>query len=114
MTHGGGELRRAACPEPEADHMPDAWVTDTAQRKRCSTIVRNRHEPTCYVCGEPIDYTLRYPNPLAFSVEHVIPRAARPDLTFDTANMRASHHMCNLHRGKTTLTITERATSRRW
>ena len=33
--------------------------------------------------GYPVKPKSRYPNPLAFSVEHVIPRAARPDLTFD-------------------------------
>lgn len=45
-----------------------------------NTTIRDRHratiaraEPPCWLCGQPIDYTLRYPDAGAFVVDHVIP-----------------------------------------
>ena len=45
---------------------------NTTQRdKDRATIKRGR--PACYLCGEPIDYTLKWPDPMCFTVDHIIP-----------------------------------------
>lgn len=67
---------------------------------RRSTTIRDRHraqiargKPNCGICGEPIDYTLKYPHPDAYVVDHVIPLAhGGPDTR---ANKQAAHNRCN-------------------
>ena len=55
-----------------------------------------RNHTHCILCDRPIDYTLKYPNPWACSVEHVKPRRDYPELTWDPANWAPDHHQCNL------------------
>lgn len=49
----------------------------------------------CAICGMAIDYSLNYPHPESFSVDHRIPRSQRPDLAEDPGNLQASHLRCN-------------------
>lgn len=90
----------------------DLWSKDSAKQQRCAAIVRSWRRPCC-ICGERIDYGLRWPNPRSFSVQHLIPRSVRPDLTFDVLNMDAAHLDCNKSQGTRPI-VTERVTSRRW
>jgi hypothetical protein len=53
----------------------------------------------CWLDGDPIDYRLRYPHPLSFSMDHAIPVRERPDLMLDPENFRPSHLDCNVRRG---------------
>jgi 5-methylcytosine-specific restriction endonuclease McrA len=57
----------------------------------------------CWLCEDPrrarIDYTLKYPHPESFTVDHFIPRSKRHDLAEDPANYRPSHKVCNERRG---------------
>lgn len=92
--------------------MRNEWAANAGERQRVTAHVRARHRPCC-ICGEAIDYSLRFPNPRSFSVQHVISRKVRPDLTFDVANCDAAHLDCNQSLG-TDPAITERVTSRRW
>lgn len=65
-----------------------------------STTTRDRHrrahrrlKAPCALCGEPIDYTLRTPDPWSFEVDHIIPlNRGGPDV-FE--NTQASHRGCN-------------------
>jgi len=50
--------------------------------------------PICHICGEPIDLTLKNPDPMAGVVDHVIPLAKRPDLDVPS-NKRSAHRRCN-------------------
>ena len=52
----------------------------------------------CWVCRQPIDYTLRWPHPGSFTADHVIELDRGGDLT-DPANLRACHARCNIRRG---------------
>lgn len=64
----------------------------TAQRdKDRARIARTR--PACHICGDPIDYSLHWLDPLAFVVDHVIPlnRGGQDVL----ANKAAAHRQCN-------------------
>ena len=50
-------------------------------------------KPGCYICGKPIDYTLKTPHPMSFELDHVIPidKGGADDLS----NKSASHRDCN-------------------
>lgn len=53
----------------------------------------------CWLCRQPIDYTLPADNPDAYSTDHVIPVSQRPDLACDPSNFAPSHLRCNKSRG---------------
>ena len=53
----------------------------------------SRTKPPCHICGEPIDYSLRYPDPFSFTVDHVHPIAKGGSDTLD--NKAAAHFTCN-------------------
>ena len=64
---------------------------DALRKKHRAMIARSK--PACHICGQPIDYTLRYPEPMCFVVDHVVPlKRGGPDTL---ANKRAAHHACN-------------------
>jgi 5-methylcytosine-specific restriction endonuclease McrA len=65
-----------------------------------STTIRDQHrraiartKPPCGICGDPIDYTLKSPDPMSYEVDHIIARHnGGPDTL---ANKQASHRKCN-------------------
>lgn len=63
-------------------------------RTRCASQPR-----ACWLCGEPIDYSLASDHPEAFCIDHAIPISKRPDLAEDQANFRPAHRDCNERRG---------------
>ncbi len=68
----------------------------TAQRDRDrQTIARTK--PACYLCGEPIDYSLKFPDPWCFTVDHVIPLEAGG--VDDLSNKAAAHWTHNRAKG---------------
>ncbi len=73
-----------------------------------STTVRDRHRtaiargrPPCGICGDPIDYTLRYPDLRSFVVDHVVPLSAGGADTLE--NKQAAHRDCNRAKSNKTL-----------
>jgi hypothetical protein len=70
-------------------------------RLECSTHRNNdgTHGAHCWLDGDPIDYRLKGPHPLSFSLDHAIPIRERPDLILDPGNFRPSHLDCNCRRG---------------
>lgn len=65
---------------------------DTAAQKRHREIIA-RTKPNCWLCGEPIDYKLRYPDPKCYVLDHVEPLHKGGADTIE--NKRAAHHACN-------------------
>jgi gp95 len=61
---------------------------------------RDRHratiaatKPPCAICGQPIDYTLKWPHPDCYVVDHITPiDKGGPDTL---PNKQAAHHRCN-------------------
>ena len=51
-------------------------------------------ESVCGICGLPIDKTLKYPDPMSASVDHIIPidRGGHPS---DISNLQLAHWKCN-------------------
>ena len=67
---------------------------------RRGTTIRDRHRkaisaghPPCAICGKPIDYTIKWPHPQAYVVDHIIPIAAGGPDTL--ANKQPAHNYCN-------------------
>src|SRR5690349_10907709 len=72
-----------------------------------NTTTRDRHraaiargKPDCALCFEPIDYTLKYPDPMSFVVDHIIPLGKNPTperiAALDViSNKQAAHNTCN-------------------
>ena len=53
---------------------------------------------TCIICKLEIDYTLRYPHPMAPSIEHITPLSHGGKHTKE--NLTVTHYWCNTRRGK--------------
>jgi hypothetical protein len=69
--------------------------------RRLRAQVRVRQEPCCR-CGQSIDYTLAYPDPNSFSVDHYPhPYSTHPHLAEDPGNCHAAHLRCNQSAGNT-------------
>jgi 5-methylcytosine-specific restriction endonuclease McrA len=51
----------------------------------------------CYLCNQTIDSTLRFPDRMAATIEHIIPLALGGTHTYD--NVAASHALCNFKKG---------------
>ena len=65
--------------------------SDALQKRHRAIIARSR--PNCHICGEQIDYGLRFPDPGCFVVDHVVPVAKGG--SDGIANKKAAHHACN-------------------
>lgn len=65
---------------------------NSAQAKRDRERIR-RTGAACHICGQPIDYTLRTPDPRSFEVDHIVPlkRGGADTIT----NKAAAHRECN-------------------
>ena len=52
-----------------------------------------KDHPPCHWCGEDIDYTAHYLDPLSFQIDHVTPLARGGEDALD--NIVAAHRKCN-------------------
>lgn len=65
------------------------------RRERAAVL---RGDVVCWLCGQPIDKTLAWPDPMSGSADHV---QAHHDGGHDgRSNLRPSHLGCNSRRGK--------------
>jgi 5-methylcytosine-specific restriction endonuclease McrA len=53
---------------------------------------------TCQLCGEPIDMTLKSPDPGSATIDHIIP--FRRGGTDEPDNVQAAHRRCNFKKGR--------------
>ena len=60
-------------------------------------VIYERDGWVCQLCIEPIDRTLRYPDPMSVSLDHVVPVSLGGDNSAE--NLQASHFRCNLKKG---------------
>lgn len=70
------------------------WDNSAHIRERARARLRNEGGP-CWICGLPIDYALRSPDPGSFELDHAKPKDRYPELAFEASNHRASHRACN-------------------
>jgi hypothetical protein len=52
----------------------------------------------CWLCGEPIDYRLKFPHPRSWSLDHAIAVTENAALALNPGNFRSAHLDCNNHR----------------
>ena len=51
-------------------------------------------QSVCGICGKPVDKTLKYPDPMSPTVDHIIPVAKHGDpVSLD--NLQLAHRYCN-------------------
>ena len=65
---------------------------NTTQRDRDRAAIR-RHRPPCGICEGEIDWSLRWPDPMSYVVDHVVPLAKGGLDVLE--NKQASHAACN-------------------
>ena len=51
-------------------------------------------QTVCGICGKPVDFSLKYPNPLSPCVDHIIP-IAKGGHPSDLENLQLAHWVCN-------------------
>lgn len=84
------------------------WVKEQMKRERDKEY-QNARTPSfkrriyfasdgiCGICGHPIDLRLKWPNPMSYSIDHIVPRSLGG--THGANNLRAAHNQCNASRG---------------
>jgi 5-methylcytosine-specific restriction endonuclease McrA len=55
--------------------------------------VYRRDEGKCQLCGDPVDLSIRWPDPLSASLDHVVPQSKGGPHTF--SNVQLAHLSCN-------------------
>lgn len=48
----------------------------------------------CGICGQPVDFTLKFPHPLSPTVDHILP-IAKGGHPSDIDNLQLAHFYCN-------------------
>lgn len=51
-------------------------------------------QKVCALCGRPVDFKLKYPDPLSPCIDHIIP-IARGGHPSDISNLQLAHWTCN-------------------
>lgn len=55
-------------------------------------------QTVCGICGRPVDFKLKYPDPLSPCIDHIIP-VAKGGHPSDIDNMQLAHWTCNRQKG---------------
>jgi len=105
-AHYKAEKRAAGVykPEPWSDRRRDNYQRRKALKKGSSTglqvlkaTIAERDRWHCHLCGEKVEDSLRWPNPLSASLDHVVPLSRGG--AHDPANVRLAHLGCNVRKG---------------
>lgn len=51
-------------------------------------------QTVCGICGNPVDFTKKYPHPLSPCIDHIIP-VAKGGHPSDIENLQLAHWICN-------------------
>lgn len=86
-------MNRPRAPGAKPNHRPDHSGPQRAQfesnKKRIYAV-----QTVCGICGEPVDFRLKFPHPLSPCIDHIIPvsRGGHPS---DIGNLQLAHMTCN-------------------
>lgn len=81
----------------QRDRRKNPRHTNARMEKITRERIRARGD-VCAICGKPIDYSLKKPDPMAFEVDHIIP-ISRGGKLYDMDNLQATHRICNERKG---------------
>ena len=73
--------------------------TNTTTRNRQRRRLRHTAPPTCHLCGQPLDWNIKWPDPMAVVADHTIPTSRGG--TDHIENLTAIHARCNWTKGDT-------------
>ena len=76
-------------PRVRADRLPgNRGAFEAAKQKILKT------QTICGICGNPVDFSYKYPHPLSPTVDHIIPvsKGGHPS---DISNLQLAHRCCN-------------------
>lgn len=63
------------------------------QRARKRIAQRVKAGEPCALCGQPIDLAIRWPDPMAFEVDHIVPTSIGGSDDYDL--LQPAHRTCN-------------------
>ena len=69
----------------------DGWAKATYQKARKKIFAT---QSVCAICGRPVNFDLRFPDPWSATVDHIIP-VSKGGNPADIANMQLAHLQCN-------------------
>lgn len=67
-------------------------------KRELKQLTRENNLP-CALCGDPIDCSLHWQDPMAFEYDHILSVIAYPELADDPSNGQPSHRKCNRAKG---------------
>ena len=80
----------------------DGWAKATYQKARKKIFAT---QSVCAICGRPVNFDLKFPDPWSPTVDHIIP-IAKGGNPADIANMQLAHLQCNrLKSSKTNMIV---------
>ncbi len=78
---------------PTYSNRPEKNTALRSQWEHNKKIILAR-ESICGICGKPVDKSLKYPDPMSPTVDHIIPVAKNGDpVSLD--NLQLAHRYCN-------------------
>lgn len=78
-------------------------IRSTRLEKFTESDVRLRSGDDCYICGSPIDFELKHPDPMCPSLDHIMPVSKGGSHTLD--NVAMTHLRCNQRKSATVVNI---------
>ena len=82
-----------------ADHLPGSRPAYEAARKRILATAT-----VCAICGRPLDKSLKSPDPMSATVDHIIP-ISKGGHPYDPENLQPAHRCCNREKSNRLLPI---------
>lgn len=89
----GAYARKPLGKKTRTDREPGASGLFVANRK-----IILASQSICGICGKPVDKSLKYPDPMSATVDHIIPVSMNGDPT-SLDNLQLAHRCCNLAKG---------------
>lgn len=84
-------------PSPRRGKNP-ALVRNGTKNAKLRADVLRIYGPRCHLCGGAIDLTLRYPHPMSYEVDHLVPVSLGGPM-YDPSTCRPAHRRHNGQRG---------------
>ena len=81
-------MERAMKNNTRADHLTHRGAFEKNRKRIFMT------QSICAICGRPVDFRLKYPDPMAATCDHIIPinKGGHPS---DIDNLQLTHASCN-------------------